>query len=106
MNDNQKTRKLRKMAMIYLLILLLPFVSSALTDKENGRGLLFVLWPLVSIWYFVAYRQIAKTYECPMTKHVAFSKGGGGTFHGILYYFSTFILFALVVLLIRGTFGL
>ncbi|EOW9411542.1 hypothetical protein [Vibrio cholerae] len=106
MNDNQRTSKLRKMAVIYLLILLLPFVSSVLTDKENGRGLLFIVWPLVSIWYFAAYRYIAKSYECPMTKHVAFSKGGGGTFHGVLYYLSTFIIFVLVMLLIRGTFGL
>jgi len=106
MNDNQRTRKLRKKAMTYFLMLLLPFVASALTDKENGRWLLLIVWPLGSAWYFITYRCIAKAYECPMTKHLAFSRGGGGTFHGILYYFSTLIILTLIVVLIRGTFGL
>ncbi|SDH81154.1 hypothetical protein SAMN04488136_13049 [Vibrio xiamenensis] len=96
MNDNDRTSKLRKMATIYLLCLLLPFVSSAFTGKDNGRALLFIVWPLVSLWYFLAYRKVANTYECSIAKHLAFSKGGGGTFHGVLYSLSSFIIFVLV----------
>ncbi|MBF4391522.1 hypothetical protein, partial [Vibrio anguillarum] len=106
MNDNQRTKKLRKKAVTYFLMLLLPLVVTALTDKSNGRGLLLIAWPLGSVWYFITYRYIAKGYECQMTKHLAFSRGGGGTFHGILFYLSTFIILMLVVVLIRGTFGL
>ena len=94
------------MAMTYLLMLLLPFVFSALTDKENGRKLLLIFWSLGSIWYSIAYRYIAKNYECTTTKYHAFSINGGGTFHGVLYYLSNFILCMLVVLLIRVIFGM
>ncbi|MDL2014196.1 hypothetical protein, partial [Vibrio parahaemolyticus] len=105
MNDTQRTRKLRLMAAIYLLGLLLPFASMALSTKENGQAALFIVWPLVSSWYFIIYRSTAKKYDCKMTKHIAFSRGGGGTFHGVLYYFSSFVLVIILLVVVRNLFG-
>ena len=105
MNDTQRTRKLRLMAVIYLSGLLLPFVSMALSTKENGQAALLIVWPLVSSWYFIVYRSTAKKYDCNMTKHIAFSRGGGGTFHGILYYFSSFILVVVLLVIVRSLLG-
>lgn len=90
------------MAVIYLLILSLPFILYMLTKNAIGRVLLLVLWPLASIFYSITYRYIAKDYKCPMTKHLAFSNNGGGSLHGNLYNFSIIIIFSLVTILIRG----
>ncbi len=93
------------MAKIYLGGLLLPFVLAALSTKENGQAALFIMWPLLSGWYFIVYRNMAKKYECKITKHMAFSRGGGGTFHGVLYYWSSFVLMILFLVIVRNLFN-
>ncbi len=96
MEDKKITKKLRKIAIIYFIGLLLPFLSAILTDKDNARSVFIIVWPLLSFWYFIAYRDIAKRYKCQTTKFLAFTRGGGGTFHGALYSLSSFLLIFLL----------
>lgn len=105
MNDQQRTDKLRKFAKIYLAGSAVPFVIALISSKENTASALFTLWPLLTIWYFLAYRDIAKGYRCESTRFLALHFTVGGSLQGIMYAWSKLLLLFMGLMLAFAMFG-
>ena len=100
--DKETAKKLKRLALTYLFMLVTPFLLTAVTSKAEGRVLFLIVWPLISIWYFFAYRRIAKHYQCTTTKLLAFSYGGGGSFSSTMYSLASFILLISMLLIFKA----
>ncbi|HHF2916366.1 TPA: hypothetical protein ACPJZ9_004700 [Vibrio diabolicus] len=99
MNDLQITKKLRLIAMVYFIGLLLPLAIAAFTNELTGKAVAIKVWPVASCSYFFMYRYIAKKYKCKTTKFIALGRamGSDGTFQGILYSWSAFVVIFSVI---------
>ncbi|MCL1088200.1 hypothetical protein L2744_00940 [Shewanella profunda] len=98
-NDKTIRQLLKRFAWIYVACLLIPLISTLLTDKAQGQVLIVGIWPAASLFYFLTYRHLAKSFKTELNRHLAFSYHGGGTLAGALYSLAKVVLLAVVFMI-------
>ncbi|MGX7653888.1 hypothetical protein [Shewanella putrefaciens] len=99
LSDKKIRQLLKRFAWIYAACLSIPLISTLLTSKAQGQVLLIGIWPVASLFYFLAYRHLAKSFHFEINRHLAFSYHGGGTLAGALYSLAKVVLFAMAFML-------
>ena len=99
LSDKKIRQQLKRFAWIYAVCLCIPWVSAVLTTKAQAQMLLMGIWPAASLFYFLAYRHLAKSFKYEINRHLAFSYHGGGTLAGALYSLAKVVLLAMAFML-------
>ncbi|AVV83589.1 hypothetical protein [Shewanella putrefaciens] len=99
LSDKKIRQLLKRFAWIYAACLSIPLISTLLASKAQGQVLLIGIWPVASLFYFLAYRHLAKSFHFEINRHLAFSYHGGGTLAGALYSLAKVVLFAMAFML-------
>jgi ABC-type molybdate transport system substrate-binding protein len=99
LSDKKIRQLLKRFAWIYVVCLSVPFISTLLTTKAQGQMLLMGIWPAASLFYFLAYRYLAKSFKYEINRHLAFSYNGGGTLAGALYSLAKVVLLAMAFMI-------
>ncbi|MEL4274211.1 hypothetical protein [Shewanella xiamenensis] len=99
LSDKKIRQLLKRFAWIYAVCLCIPWISALLTTKAQGQTLIIGIWPAASLFYFLAYRHLAKSFRFEINRHLAFSYHGGGSFAGAMYSLAKVVLLGMVLMI-------